>query len=287
MGGPDLMPIDGNVAVFSARIPQEDFDKPIRRIFPLWLFQRALRLRQLALASPYMWEDPHEDPASLCMLNLMRGVSGADKSKQQSLSAFLARAWGQCWSLNPGSDTLLRAYSRVILDPLERRNVDPRNEGVSVTSTPRLLISAMKGWANARPDSHFILGRVRYLPEDEIGQFLANVANGDPGPAFFRTVQGRGESLFLKRDYFRHEDEVRLLCIQRDEAVMHKDVRTFGIDPNAVFTEVSFDPRLVDFERLEREGEARRLGYTGPIRHDLSYQKVVTLLQMTKGWETS
>jgi len=280
----DLIPIGGNIAVMRARITDEELDKPIRRIFPLWLLHRSLRLKQIALVPPRMWEDPHEDPASLCVLHALPGVKSAGTQIQQSLTDFLAPAWAQCWSLNPGSDTLMRAYSRVILDSLESRNTDPRNEGVSVTSTPRLLFSAMKSWADSRPDSHFVLGRVRYLSEDAIGQFLVNVVNSDAGPQFFRTVQGRGESLLMKRELFQHEDEVRLICIQRDVVAGASDVRTFSIDPNELFTSISFDPRLVEFERKEREAEVRRLGYDGRVKPDLSYSKLARQLMMQKDW---
>ena len=37
------------------------------------------------------------------------------------------------------------------------------------------------------------------------------------------------------------------------------------MDPNLVFEEVAFDPRLALFERREREETAQRIGYRGPF----------------------
>src|SRR3546814_20564923 len=111
---------------------------------------------------------------------------------QQPLSAYLAPVWAQCWSLNPGSDTLLRAYSRVRIDPQSRRNSDPDAEGVIVTTTVRHLLSAAEGWHADGADSHFVIGGVDYVEDSEIGQRIVNACNTDGyGPAFFRTVPGR------------------------------------------------------------------------------------------------
>lgn len=265
-----------------ARIADDELDKPIRRIFPLWLLQRAIRLKQLTLASPRAWEDPNEDMAALCMMQPKLGLG--IPFKQKSLSEYLAPAWAQCWSLNPGSNTLLRAYSRVILDPIEPRNVDPRNEGATVTSTPRRLIRAIAKWAAEQADCHFVIGKVTYKPGSEIGQDIANIVNGEDGPNFFKSIQGRAESLLWKRDYFRHEEEVRVIALQRGGKLSSDKFKSFQFDPNDVFTDLSFDPRLKEFERREREEEIKRLGYTGSVTRDLSYMGTLFQLEMLKDW---
>lgn len=277
-----LIPIEGSPCIMRARIADDELDKPIRRIFPLWLLQRAIRLKQLTLASPRAWEDPNEDMAALCMMQPKLGLG--IPFKQKSLSEYLAPAWAQCWSLNPGSNTLLRAYSRVILDPIEPRNVDPRNEGATVTSTPRRLIRAIAKWAAEQADCHFVIGKVTYKPGSEIGQDIANIVNGEDGPNFFKSIQGRAESLLWKRDYFRHEEEVRVIALQRGGKLSSDKFKSFQFDPNDVFTDLSFDPRLKEFERREREEEIKRLGYTGSVTRDLSYMGTLFQLEMLKDW---
>jgi hypothetical protein len=278
------IPIDGEPSALRTRISDDMLDVPIRRIFPLWLLQRTLRLKQLTFVSPRLWDDPHEDLASMCMLTRFPNLEKKVAWRQSELAPFLAPAWAQCWSLNPGSDTLLRAYSRVLIDPIERRNTDPRNEGVTVATTPRLLTQAMQRWIAARPQFHFAIGRVNYMPEQAISQHLVNLVNGEAGPASFKTVQGRAESLMWKRDYFQHEDEVRLLCIKREHGAKEPDLQGFQFEPNETFTGISFDPRLVEFERLEREAELRRLGFEGLFVPDTSYQKLLVNLAMERDW---
>jgi len=92
----------------------ENLDQPVRRIFPISRLLDTIRSREMALVAPQHWDDPREDPTALCMLD---GRKLSPVKGQQPLSAYLAPAWAQCWSLNPGSDILLRAYSRVSLDP--------------------------------------------------------------------------------------------------------------------------------------------------------------------------
>lgn len=278
----DLMQISADPCRHVARLP--DLDAAVRRIFPLGRFLDILRSKDMGLVAPHFWEDPREDPAALCMLE---GSKLSPPKGQQPLSAFLAPVWAQCWSLNPGSDTLLRAYSRVRIDPQSRRNSDRDAEGVTVTTTVRHLLAAAEGWHADGADSHFVIGCVDYVEDNEIGQRIVNACNTDGyGPAFFRTVQGRAESLLWKRNYFAHEQEVRLMLIARswpkDQAV--PQVRNVRVEPNTLFHSISFDPRLISFETKERETEIRDAGYTGEIRPDHSYQKILNLLEMRWDW---
>ncbi|MBD3772284.1 MAG: hypothetical protein IE921_01730 [Rhodobacteraceae bacterium] len=278
----ELMQISADPCRHVARLP--DLDVAVRRIFPLGRFLDILRSKEMGLVAPHSWEDPREDPAALCMLE---GSKLSPPKGQQPLSAYLAPVWAQCWSLNPGSDTLLRAYSRVRIDPQSRRNSDRDAEGVIVTTTVRHLLSAAEGWHADGADSHFVIGCVDYVEDSEIGQRIVNACNTDGyGPAFFRTVPGRAESLLWKRIYFSHEQEVRLMLIAltwpKDQSV--PQVRNVRVDPNTFFHSISFDPRLISFEAKEREAEVRDAGYRGEIRLDHSYHKIVNLLEMRRDW---
>ncbi|UVK35797.1 copper resistance protein CopC (plasmid) [Mesorhizobium sp. AR10] len=277
----ELIPISDNPSRFIVRIA--DLDTSIRRIFPLQRLLDVVRSREMALVAPQLWDDPREDPAALCMLDGTQHIPG---KCQRSLATYLAPAWAQCWSLNPGSDTLLRAYSRVKLDPQTRRNTDRANEGVTVTTTIRRLLAAAEGWHAVGADGHVVAGRVEYLNDQQIWQRIVNVCNGEHGPKFFCTVQGRAEALLWKRDYFGHEQEMRLLLIGRSwrQDEPSPKVRPMKIDPNALFTSISFDPRLQPFEMNERDAELREAGYSGEIIRDHSYQKILSLLVMLRDW---
>lgn len=119
-----------------------------------------LRVKRLVLVSPTLWDDPREDiPASIMMER--------PDHAQKGLSGYLHPARCQCWSFECGSDSLLRAYSRVTIDPLHRRNCEPRTEGVMVRTTPRKLSNALMNWAGRVNWGKFYVGRVEYLGEKE------------------------------------------------------------------------------------------------------------------------
>lgn len=258
----------------------EDMDRPLHRIFPIWMLEEALRLRRLTLVRPSLWIDPREDPCSTFHLQ----SQAETRRPLQELAAYLAPAWAQCWSYEANSDVLLRAYSRVLLDPIAKRNTDPANEGVRVTTTARKLIAAAERWAERTPDHHFFLGRVVYEEEAVFGQSLANKLSHKDGPNIFSTPQCRADSLFVKRAMFGHEDEVRLLCVGAGQLHEGENIRSFDIDPNVLFDEIRFDPRLIAFERLEREAKVRNLGFTGTVVEDPSYIGVLTMIPMPDGW---
>ena len=62
-----------------------------------------------------------------------------------SLACHTAAAYAQCRSATGDSDTLLRAYSHVVIDAGSGRNLYPGSEGVLVKSTPRKLLFALRG----------------------------------------------------------------------------------------------------------------------------------------------
>lgn len=260
----------------------DDLDRPLHRIFPVWRFEEVLRLKQLALVKPSLWVDPRED---LCARFLMAPQLGAGFQKPpRQLSDYLSESWAQCWSYEADSDVLLRAYSRVILDPIAQRNTTPSEEGVRVTTTARRLLSAMSEWSAIQKDCHFYLAGVTYEAEESFGQQLANRLSGPDGPLYFARPDGRAESLCTKRQRFSHENEVRLLCLSQEKLGSGPDIRKFAIDPNSLFTEIAFDPRLISFERLERKEWFQTKGYSGPIKEDASYMGVLTRIEMPIEW---
>src|SRR5207245_7466289 len=55
---------NGGGRIMSSGLLRIDADVPVYRIFPLWFFEEALRLKQLVLVRPDQWEDPYEILAS-------------------------------------------------------------------------------------------------------------------------------------------------------------------------------------------------------------------------------
>jgi hypothetical protein len=256
-----------------------DPDATIYRIFPLWFFEEVLRLRQLVLVPPQRWEDPFEVLASDIMMEDRR----SKPYLQQSLEPYLRPVFAQCWSRTQESDTLLRAYSRVVKDPHFKRNTDPQQEGVRVRSSATRLIRAAKDWAASLSGVLCFVGAVQYKTRDNIMQHLANLVC-QHGPNAFGVGRLRAEQLLLKRTAFSHEDEVRLICVD-ERGISDQEVTRIPIDPNELFEEVTFDPRLSDFERIERETVARSLGYKGPFMSSDLYKRTLIQLPLPNGWE--
>ncbi len=248
------------------RIPAPDHS--IYRIFPLWFFEEVLRTKSLVLAHPSIWEDPLEIVGSFIGVN--QKLNG--KYSQENIAAPFARIFAQCWSATKESDTLLRAYSRVVKDPHVRRNIMPRDEGVRVRTSARKLLNALEAGTKELPKGCCYIGAVQYLPREALLQRIAN-AVGKFGKDFFSHPNNLATLALLKREAFSYEAEVRLIFVY-DEIVPGTKIMRVRMDPNALFDEVTFDPRLESFERREREAVARDLGYTGNIIESDLYHRI-------------
>jgi hypothetical protein len=253
-----------------------DLDRPLYRIFPLWAFEDMLRVKRLVLVPPSFWEDPLEDiPSSIMMQR--------PDNAQKELNGYLHPARCQCWSFESESDSLLRAYSRVTIDPLHSRNCEPRNEGVMVRTTPRRLSRSLKEWRERVTWGRFYLGRVEYLGNDEASQKIADILR-NKGPVEMGRGMNRAQSLLLKRKAFSHEDEVRLIWVCDDRREVEKAM-TVNVNPNDFIDEVTFDPRLKRFELLERQQSAKALGYEGAFIEGGLYQRTLFQTFVPWNWE--
>lgn len=247
-----------------------DPDKAIYRIFPLWFLEEALRLGQLVLVPRTSWEDPYEVLEKRIAVSVH---SCGVYQRQVMIGNGLPQAFAQCWSATPESDTLLRAYSRVVKDTHFQRNTCPRDEGVRVRSTPRKLLEALRAGTQDWPSASCFIGSVRYLSQTELMQSAAN-AIGQVGLDVFTLPENRAKLMLLKRTAFSHEAEVRLIYVEHRLGANKPLVRV-QIDPNEVFDEITFDPRLVEFERLERETTIRSMNYRGAVNRSDLYQSAL------------
>lgn len=263
------------------RLP-DGLDRPLHRIFSVALFEEIVLSGRMALVDPSLWIDPREDPCARFMLT--SDLAAGFQKPQRQLADYLSACWAQCWSTEEESDVLLRAYSRVELDPDTRRNRFPDQEGMRATTTPRRLLAAMEDWAVEHAEDHFYLAGVEYESEQNFAQMLANRLSRPEGPLYFSTPDGRAESLCTKRVRFSDEREVRLLCVGAGMLGTGDKIRQFKVDSDALFTEVAFDPRLMTFEQRERAGKLRSRGFKGTIIEDPAYNNVFNLIPMKSDW---
>ncbi|MCO8309649.1 hypothetical protein [Pseudomonas mandelii] len=247
----------------------DDLDKPIYRIFPQWALEEALRLKRITLVPPSFWEDPYEVIESKIVITR---TSKSTPYPQIFPGQGLPPIYAQSWSATVDSDTLLRAYSRVVKDPRHGRNTCPGDEGVRVRSTPRKLISALNRSVGDREKIATFIGEVHYLPQEELNQKIANDVNRI-GPDIFKDPVNRAKLLMLKRNGFFHEDEVRIIAALTEHAPASSPVFNARMDINSIFDEMTFDPRLESFEITNRKREFQSWGYTGSFGESGLYQK--------------
>lgn len=252
----------------------QDPDQPIYRIFPLWFFEEALRVKNIMLVHPSTWEDPFE------ILSMFIAVEQNvnDKLVQEPINSSFIKVFAQCWSATKESDTLLRAYSRVVKDQHVRRNIMPRDEGVRVRTSPRKLLNALETGIQGNLEGLCYIGSVQYMSQAAIFQNIRDAVS-KLGKNVFDKPNILARLALLKREAFSHESEVRLIFISDNSAPGTKSIRV-KIDPNILFDEVTFDPRLEIFERKERETLAKNLGYTGNIVESYLYLRPELVIRL-------
>jgi hypothetical protein len=105
----------------------DDPDMPIYRIYRNWFFQNDIRLKQSVLVDPELWTDKYELLPWRCKI-----IQRNPKYQAAMSQNYMLPVYAQCWSATEESETLLRAYSRVVLDKYTSRNKVPGEEGVTV-----------------------------------------------------------------------------------------------------------------------------------------------------------
>ena len=248
----------------------DDPDVPIFRTFRFHYFRDVLRLQELALVSPSLWDDPFENFLLGCAINYM--VEG--KWQQVFFDRVRKHVYAQCWSMAAESDALWRIYSTVDKNPqtLRTRTVD--QEGVKVRTTPRKLLQALWTGSPSQPESTCFLGLVQYMSQQAAAQRAADEALKSGLNAFAGGV-GHAEAMLIKREPFQHEQEVRLVFVDDRRGFGTIPVMSIRIDPNSLFDEMVLDPRLHPDDVRERTDELRSLGFIGPVRQSDLYRRVL------------
>jgi len=61
-------------------------------------------------------------------------------------------------------------------------------------------------------------------------------------------------------------------------------LRWFEVDPQEIFTEAAFDPRLPNSKQRVRTERLRQSGFCGPVIEDGAYSMVINLVPMPAAW---
>jgi len=233
-------------------------DREVYRIFPLKRIQEMFATRELVLVKPRMWEDPFEN-------FLLRRKAVEPDGVEVGLDSIAESWYGLCWTFKADSDAMWRIYS-------------PEKGGVRVKTTIRKLAAAL--WEPANPFSgvKYFIGEVQYWSREQVEDFLSRITFVDISIGGHN--DGFAETLLIKREEFRHENEVRILAFADDhDKRSDGDLYRVPIDPHELIDEICVDPRLDEDETAKMMDEINALGYRGPVSQSALYKLKVTTIR--------
>jgi hypothetical protein len=165
------------------------------------------------------------------------------------------RVYGQCWTLQRASDAMWRIYS-------------PNADAVRVRSTARTVAQSLRRALNNKLQGDVYIGRVRYLPNEQLMSFGKTVRESPNQPSSKITA----ETLLVKRPAFRHEREVRLVFVPKTTNSTYNDSVAYPVDPHALIDQIMMDPRMRMNECQKLKERIRtQLKFGGAIKRSLLY----------------
>lgn len=238
----------------------KNLDASIYRIFSKRHFFKILTSQTNTLVNPPKWEDPFES-------FFLRANVRAPKGEQVSTSSIAADWYGQCWTFSEESDAMWRIYSpKPVLD------------AIKVRTTVRRLFQTFYDNTDIFASLKFFVGAVTYLTESEIVEFMQeisfwDIATGGQGTGFAKL-------LCIKREAFRHENEIRVLFQDLDPRRGHDGVAEFRLNANEVFDQVVIDPRLPEAQAAVLQKEIEDTGCTLPVTQSSLYRAPKFILRL-------
>ncbi len=260
-----MEPINGCEKIINKTIEQLDFDPKkycynlginksldfsIYRFISLDDFFEIIINKKLTLVRTSLWDDVYEN--FLLKLPIKDGTN---------LTEYIDGMYGQCWTRTKESDALWRIYS-------------PGTKSVRIRTTLKsLLISILKskdyslltniGFSAGIVSYH----NIEYLKSISSNIDLVNLIGNATGIML--------RSLFLKREEFAHEQEVRIIfreTVSEDYSECKKQIiKQFQIEPNALVAEVTFDPRCTERFYTIYSQAIRLCGFLGLINKSELY----------------
>ncbi len=219
---------------------KDEIDAPIYRVFTQERLFQVFNDSQLTLVKPKKWNDPFE--------NHIMNATGELESGERFQISFRENFYGQCWTRTRESDAIWRIYA-------------PKEDGIRVTTTPRKLLKSLYDNSGTFKDINSFIGKVQYWTTNELLIQLNSAAVSSM--LLDSTGVGQAQTLLFKRKPFKHENEVRLIYNSHGNTT--DDLFRFKINPNELFDDIVFDPRM-KFEvfrnfkmELQKKGFKKRI----------------------------
>lgn len=251
--------------VYKINLKGHDLRRSIFRIFSLEYFLDSFISKTNMLVEVKKWDDPFEN----FIVKLPHQKADGTVSRIENTGYF-----GQCWTLNCETDFMWRVYTS-------------DKENVKVKSSIKKLISSIesapeyklyktkseKSIEGYKSGERYVLifdcsvGLLKYLPVNEFRRLnnsrkLKDVYFEDP--------------LFIKRMEFTNEKEVRIILHYWDSDLIGipdlDDHFSYKIDPNFLFDEIVFDPRIHKKKFQAYKDYLVVNGFKNPIRQSNLYR---------------
>jgi len=227
-------------------LTEAELDKPIYRIMKEVHVVQLFKSRTNVLSQVSNWRDKFEN------FQMALGVVIHGPLFEY---AFRNDFVGQCWTRHALSEAMWGIYAN-----------DPTERFLRIKSTPRKLLTALVKAHPAKPQDTCFLGRVEYKSERELRDFLHR-----KGQLSISAI-GLARPLLMKRNAFRHENEVRLLYFGEAADYDGRGLYKYPIDARDMVTQIMADPnrdRTIwphDKARLRDE-----TGFAGEIKRSKMY----------------
>ena len=200
-------------------ITVDDLSKNIYRIIPINHLELMLANSTLALAKTSSWEDVYEN-----FFFKEKFTLNGDRVTMEHLGLII---YGQCWSLFKDSDAMWRIYSQ------DKKSV-------------RIQTTIGKLFDSVYVDDHCMastyIGSVDYTAKKDLEQWAVN--NSPISVSDLNKVMV--ESLFIKRNNFSHEKEVRVIYQPDTKVDTTQALKIYQINTNDFLEKITFDPRADD-----------------------------------------
>ncbi len=252
----------------------EDENSPIYRIISVKRFLQILNEKRIPFVRPELWHDPFENffiryvPSNYFEDRAIEWAKKWFEDQGEKLvidssgKNKIKIVFGQCWTRNVENDVMWRIYT-------------PNEDAVKLKSTAQKMTDLYLRNEHEKPRGFgFVSGKVMYFSvegllediNDTLRKPLLNVQND----IVIRP-------LLIKRDAFKHEEEIRFIvtvykkALDLDPGMANLDVLKMDCDPNDFIEDVVLDPRLSQEDYLNYAEIFRKLGFTNPITKSTLY----------------
>lgn len=196
-----------------------DTNKFIYRIIPMVRLEQMLRTKQNTLVKIKLWEDPYEN------FFFKENFINRENHEPIGTDYVSSKIYGQCWSLFKDSDALWRIYS-------------PDKQCVRIRTTIAKLYNSVYIDDNCMATTY--IGSVDYKNKKDLISWI----KGNEPISMSNINDVSVNSLFLKRNNFSHEKEVRVIYLcPGNVSDNNEQIKQYNIDPLDFIEEISFDPR--------------------------------------------